>query len=374
MASFFTLHIERSDGEVVLYFRGQLDRDRSADIWTDLLSCIQQENPSRLVCDLGQVDRIDTAGIALLRSLEQRCARHGIELSFRRLPQIALRFLQEEQRQRSGHVVAEEIPPGWITSLGMWSKGRFDAAFDLIRFLGEFIAACSRVLRRPKELRSWEFLEHMKEVGIKAVLIICLLNAMTGLIVVFQGMSLARSFGATIYVADMVVRSVAGQMAPVLTAIIISGRSGAAFAANIGTMKIRQEVDILSVLNFNIIGFLVLPRVLAVAVATPFLIMLADTFGILGGMVTSRLVLDIPLQSYLAEVQNTLDTSTIFSGLIRGLIFGTIIGLTGCFQGLRTEHTANSVGVRATSATVSSIILIILADTIFAVLFNVFGW
>jgi phospholipid/cholesterol/gamma-HCH transport system permease protein len=163
-------------------------------------------------------------------------------------------------------------------------------------------------------------------------------------------------------------------MAPVLTAIIIAGRSGAAFAANIGTMKIRQEIDILSVLNFNTAAFLVLPRVLAVAVATPLLIMLADASGIFGGMITSKVVLDIPMPSYIAQVHSTLEAKTIYSCLIRGAAFGIIIGLTGCFQGLRTENSADSVGVRATRATVSSIILVILADTIFAVLFNSFGW
>jgi phospholipid/cholesterol/gamma-HCH transport system permease protein len=359
-------------GEIALSLRGRLDRKRSGRLWADLLYFLHREAPTRLVCDLQAVESIDTAGIALLRSLKQRCQDQGIELDFANLPEIARRFLQREQTHEEESAVEDK--PGWVSRVGGWGRGGVEPAIDLIRFLGEVAVAGIKVLRRPADLRSREFLQHLQEVGVNAVLLICVLNAMTGLIVVFQGISLVSDFGADIYVADMVVRSVAGQMAPVLTAIIIAGRSGAAFAANIGTMKIRQEIDILSVLNFNTAAFLVLPRVLAVAVATPLLIMLADASGIFGGMITSKVVLDIPMPSYIAQVHSTLEAKTIYSCLIRGAAFGIIIGLTGCFQGLRTENSADSVGVRATRATVSSIILVILADTIFAVLFNSLGW
>lgn len=358
-------------GEVVLSFQGGLDSERSSRLWTDVLYLLQREDPSRLTCDLQGVERIDTAGIALLRCLSQRCAEQGIELEFRNPPEIARRFLHREHGVVES---AERTKPGPISRLGRWGRNALAPTYDLIRFFGEVAVAGVKALRRPGGLRAGEFLQHLQEVGVNAVLLICVLNAMTGLIVVFQGISLVGDFGADIYVADMVVRSVAGQMAPVLTAIIIAGRSGAAFAANIGTMKIRQEIDILSVLNFNIAGFLVLPRVLAIAVATPLLIMLADASGVFGGMVTSKVVLDIPIPSYIARVRSILDPHIVYTGLIRGAVFGIIIGLTGCFQGLRTENSADSVGVRATRATVVSIILVILADTIFAVLFNAYGW
>jgi phospholipid/cholesterol/gamma-HCH transport system permease protein len=360
-----------ADGEVVLHFHGGMDRERSPRLWADVLYLLQREEPARLVCDLEGVERIDTAGIALLRCLSQRCAEQGIELGFRNLPEIVRRFLHREPGDVQG---AERAKPGPISRLGRLGGNALAPTYDLIRFFGDVAVAGAKALRRPGGLRTREFLQHLQEVGVNAVLLVCVLNAMTGLIVVFQGISLVSDFGADIYVADMVVRSVAGQMAPVLTAIIIAGRSGAAFAANIGTMKIRQEIDILSVLNFNIAGFLVLPRVMAIAVATPLLIMLADASGVFGGMITSKVVLDIPIPSYIARVQSTLPPSTVYSGLIRGAVFGIIIGLTGCFQGLRTENSADSVGVRATRATVASIILVILADTIFAVLFNAYGW
>ncbi len=360
-------------GKIALFFRGELNRERSARLWTDLLYLLQRETPSEIVCDLQAVEGVDTAGIALLRGFKQRCDEQGIDLGFVNLPEIAQRFLQ--QGQPAEEAASTDVPAlSWISRLGRWGRKGAGPAMDLVRFLGEVADAGMKVVRHPKDLRSAEFLQHLQEVGVNAVLLICVLNAMTGLIVVFQGISLVSDFGADIYVADMVVRSVAGQMAPVLTAIIIAGRSGAAFAANIGTMKIRQEIDILSVLNFNIPAFLILPRVLAVAMATPMLIMLADASGILGGMITSKVVLDIPMPSYIAEVHSTLEPKTIYTGLIRGAAFGIIIGLTGCFQGLRTENSADSVGVRATRATVVSIILVILADTIFAVLFNAFGW
>ncbi len=359
-------------GETVLSFHGAVDRERCARLWSEVLRVLQRELPTRLICDLQGVDRIDTSGIALFRSLSQRCAEQGIAFELRNHPEILRRFLRREPGTEESTV---ETRLGPIARLGRRGELALVPVYDLVRFFGQVAKAAAKGLRHPvTELRSREFLQHLQEVGVNAVLLVCVLNAMTGLIVVFQGISLVSDFGADIYVADMVVRSVAGHMAPVLTALIVAGRSGAAFAANIGTMKLRQEIDLLSVLNFDIAGFLVLPRVLAVAVATPLLIILADASGVVGGLLTSRVVLDLPIPSYIAQVQSTLAPSTIYSGLIRGSAFGMIIGLTGCFQGLRTGYSADSVGVRATRATVASIILVILADTVFAVLFNAFGW
>ncbi|MFO7801953.1 MAG: ABC transporter permease, partial [Desulfovermiculus sp.] len=193
-------------------------------------------------------------------------------------------------------------------------------------------------------------------------------------VVVFQGEGVAETFGAPIYVAHMVAQSITAQMAPVLTALLLAGRSGTSFAAKIGTMKIRQELDVLAVRNMDIIKMLVLPRVLAIGLVAPLLTMLASASGILGGLLTGAVFLDLSPAAFLGEVQATLENKDITMALVKGLVFGVVIGLTGCFHGMRTENTADSVGFRTTAAVVSSTFFIIAVNSIFAALFNTFGW
>ncbi len=336
---------------------------------------MQDKSLTGLVCDLQQISYIDSAGIALLRNLERHCAKLGIRLHYQNLPEVAEHFLKFERRPSAS---LEEIQAtkktNRIARLGRRILEKLNSVHNLLQFLGEFIVVSFLLFRHPRQLRIRDFCYHIQKVGSEATFLVCTLNALTGIVVVFQGLSVARTFGAPIYVADMVTRSITGQMAPVLTAILVAGRSGTAFAANIGTMKLRQELDVLAVMNFNIISFLVIPRVFAITIATPILTILADAAGILGGLFTCTVFLDMSAENFINQVHSTLQANDIFTGIIKGLVFGLIIGLTGCFHGLNTENTADSVGLRTTWAVVSSIIIIILVNTLFAALFNKFGW
>lgn len=366
---------KRQDGELTIFLKGRLDHRQSGRVWRRMSSLLQDASLTLFVCDLQDVHFIDTAGIALLRDVEQRCADRGLPLSYRNLPPRAERFLGRERRPAAPEERSpEEQRPGWIAKLGGWCAEKLSICSSLITFLGSFVAAGLFLLRHPRHFRIRDFLIHLQQVGSESALLICALNGLTGMVVVFQGETVANTFGAPIYVADMVARSVTAQMAPVLTAILIAGRSGTSFAAKIGTMKIRQELDVLAVMNFDVMGFLVLPRVIAVSLATPLLTMLADASGVLGGLLTSMTFLDISAVAFINKVQATLHATDILTGLIKGLAFGLVVGLTGCFHGLQTENTADSVGLRTTAAVVSSIFIIILADTVFAALFNKFGW
>lgn len=257
--------------------------------------------------------------------------------------------------------------------LGTWSDLRLSSLSSLIIFLGRCVAASLDVLKNPRQLRIQDTLAHMQQVGAEATLLICTINALTGSVVVFQGEGLAETFGAPIYVAHMVARSITAQMSPVLTALLLAGRSGTSFAAKIGTMKIRQELDVLAVRNMDIIKLLVLPRVLAIGLVTPMLTVLASASGILGGLLTGVMFLDLSAVAFVNEVQASLEVQDMAMALVKGLVFGLVIGLTGCFHGLRTENTADSVGFRTTAAVVSSTFFIIVANSVFAALFNTLG-
>ena len=366
---------DRQGDRIVVHLQGRLDEQQSTEIFQWARRRLEENNFTSFVLDLKEVSFINTAGIALLRDMEQRCSAQGIGLRFENLPETAKRFLDHRgigPTSPGGAQTTSRLD--WVSRLGMWNIRVLASTAGVVSFIGRFATSCFLLLRNPRQLRLGDFLLNIQEVGTRATLLICVINGLTGMILVFQGEGIATKLGSPIYVATMVARSITAQMAPVLTAILVAGRTGTSYAAKIGTMKVRQELEVLEVMNFNIFSFLVLPRVLAVTLATPLLTMLADASGIFGGMLTGMAFMDISPTAFINEVHATLETTDIYTGLIKGVGFGAVIGLTGCFHGLRTGSTAHSVGLRTTSAVVSSIFIIILADTVFAALFNKFGW
>jgi len=361
---------------LVLSLQGRLEFARSRELWADISARLEEPGLTGLICDLDQVEGIDTAGIALLRELERRCAGLGIDLQLQNLPETVRPFLGHNVSSTGQGEISppERVRPGWVTRLGIWLQAKVSSISSLIVFLGSVVASVMSILRHPRGLRLADVLFHVQQVGAEATWLICAINALTGVVVVYQGKGIIGDFGAPIYVADMVARSITAQMSPVLTALLLAGRSGSSFAAKIASMKVRQELDVLAVMNMDIVKLLVLPRVLAIGLATPMLTVLASASGILGGMLAGWFVLDLAPAAFMGQVQRTLGSEDAIMILSKGLVFGAIIGLTGCFHGLRTGNTADSLGFRTTAAVVSSTFVIIVANTVFAALFSTLGW
>ena len=200
------------------------------------------------------------------------------------------------------------------------------------------------------------------------------LSILFGTIMVFQAMSRMGNFGADIFIADLVVISVTREMGPLVTAIILAGRSGSAFAAELGTMKLNKEIDALAVMDVDVTGYLVLPRVFAMFLAGPLLVMISDGFGLVGGLLTSMIAVGLPPESFLSESRTVLSAPDIFTGLIKGASFASLIGLVGCFRGLQTRLGPGSIGVQTTSAVVTSILLFVFADAFFSYIFQLYNW
>lgn len=359
-----------------LHFQGRLDFERTTELWEDISARLREPGLTGLVCDLEEVEYIDTAGIALLRELGSRCANLGVDLQLQNLPETVQPFVGHDQ-QSTGHGESPEpgrARPGAVIRLGMWFQAKISSISSLIVFLGSVVASVMSILRHPRELRLTDVLFHVQQVGAEATWLICIINALTGVVVVYQGKGIIGDFGAPIYVADMVARSITAQMSPVLSALLLAGRSGSSFAAKIASMKVRQELDVLAVMNMDIVKLLVLPRVLAIALVTPLLTVLASASGILGGMLAGYFVLDLAPVAFLDQVQSTLGLEDVVMVLSKGVVFGSVIGLTGCFHGLRTGDTADSLGFRTTAAVVSSTFIIIVMNTVFAALFSTLGW
>jgi len=204
--------------------------------------------------------------------------------------------------------------------------------------------------------------------------IVGLISFLVGIIMAYQGAVQLRQFGADVYVADLVGLSVVREMGPMMAAIVLAGRTGAAFAATLATMKANEEIDALETLGVTPIDFLVMPRLAALFVMMPLLAVYSNFLGILGGMVISWSILDIPTSLYWAETKTIIDLSDLSTGLIKAATFGLIIGLSGCLRGLKSDRSAAGVGQAATSAVVTGILLIIVSDAVYAVIFNALGW
>jgi phospholipid/cholesterol/gamma-HCH transport system permease protein len=365
----------QSGEDTIVHLRGRLDRAQAGPLWREISKILKTTSPPQMVLDFHEVTGIDTAGAALLLNLKSLCSNQGTKLSHRHLSEAVSPFLRYMQEHSSGRLVPRTTPPlDIISRFGEWGLFTLRDAGAFVRLLGDFLVAAPMQLLQPRRLHLRELLYQIQLVGVRAVPLLVTLSLLLGALMVFQGMNTVRNFGTMVYIADMVVIAVTREMGPLLTAVILAGRSGAAFAAEIGTMKLNEEIDALTVHNFDITSYLVFPRVIALMLAGPILTMFSNAAGILGGLVTSETALGLPAASFLNEAQKVLSPSDIYTGLIKGAVFGAFIGLIGCFRGLRTGLGAGSVGIQTTSAVVTSIFVVIFLDTLFSYIFQMYGW
>ena len=370
------LKISRSGGnDTVVHLRGHLDQSRAGPLWRELTGVLKTGKPSRLILDFQEVTGMDTTGVAWLFSLERLCRQQRTALAQRNLPQAIAPFM-EYMRQRSSGPPASPpiIRPDPISRFGASALEHLGDARAFVRFLGDSLTAGPRQFLNLRHWHWREILLQLQLAGVGAVPLLVILSLLLGALMVFQGMNTVRNFGSIIYIADMVVIAVTREMAPLLTAIVLAGRSGAAFAAETGTMKLNEEIEALTALNFDITGFLVLPRIIALMLAGPLLTMLSDAAGIVGGLIVSRVALGLPVVSFLNEAQKVLSPSDIYTGLIKGFVFGGFIGLIGCFRGLTAGEGPGSVGRQTTSAVVTSIFVVVFLDTLFSYIFQMYNW
>lgn len=363
-----------SEGEIGLTFRTALDYGHVNALWKEIFDFVSENRPRSIVLDIDDVKLIDSAGISLLRLLSRHCRTNGIQLRFRSFPPSAeyvRTYLETEPVPMPSRTPFSVI--GLISSLGLAAQGLLLELRDLTRFIGDLVISSLSSLYRPRRFRWRETLYYAQLCGSDAMPIIFLLSFLLGLVMAFQAAIQLRQFGANIYVADLVSLALTRELGPVFTAVILAGRSGSAFAAEIGTMKVSEEVDALKVMGFNITEFLVVPKVFALAVCGPLLTMWANVSGILGGIVVGILGLDVTASGFIEEMYSTLTLTDLGTGLIKSLAFSVLVAAIGCFRGLQAHKGADSVGRQTTSAVVSGIFLIILADSIFTVAFHIFN-
>jgi phospholipid/cholesterol/gamma-HCH transport system permease protein len=324
----------------------------------------------RLTFDTHDLGSWDSGLLTFLRKVEARCQRHEISVDRSGLPDGIKRLLSlaeaVPERQGAGRRAAREP---LFALVGKGSMAVVAELGDMLEFLGGAFLAFLRLLRGGASFRGSDLALLLQECGAQALPIVTLISFLVGAILAFIGAVQLQQFGAQIYVANLVGLAMALEMAAMMTAIIMSGRTGAAFAAQLGTMQVNQEIDALTTLGISPMEFLVLPRMLALVLMVPLLTIYANLMGMLGGAAISAAMLDISLVVYFHQIQEALTLKYFAQGLIKSAVYGVIIALAGCMRDMQSGRSAAAVGEAATSAVVTSIVGIIVASAVLTVIY-----
>jgi phospholipid/cholesterol/gamma-HCH transport system permease protein len=315
---------------------------------------------------------LDLTGAWLLCDFLRRARDAGVETHFADAapPTVLLvdRTLTGEVPEQTQHIEWLE-PTTALEDIGRHTVRWVRDGVAAVAFLGRAIVVLARGLQRPSRLRPISVARHVYETGINAVPIVALIAFLVSVILAYLGAEELQQFGADIFVADLVTIGVLRELGVLLTAIIIAGRSGSAFAAEIGSMQLNDEVDALRAIGLDPIEVLVLPRVLGLMIALPLLTVIADIIGLIGGGLLCHLLLQMPITQYLGRVQGAIASTTFWVGIIKAPVFAAVIALAGCYSGMRVRGSSRELGRLTTLAVVQAIFAVILADALCAVLF-----
>lgn len=367
------VRVSNDRGSSTLVMTGRLDAYTTGGLWREALQVLQQSKPTRVVIDASGVTYCDGAGVALLLKLQDQQRSAGGEFAI-----MALRDEFQRLLDLYGQIPSEEVGKGgqerlsFVEQVGRASLIIWQDLRTLVAFTGQLTVTLLRAAAHQRQVR-WRDMWHVAELaGVNAVPIVALIGFLLGLIMAFQSAIPMRRFGADIFVANLIGLSILRELGPLVTAILLAGRSGSAFAAELGTMKVREEIDALTTMGLDSVRFLVVPRVLAAVIMTPLLTIFANLFGLIGGAVV-MLSLGYPLVTYGNQLLSAVRVHDLLGGLSKSLVFGMVVAGVGCLRGLQTTTGASAVGESTTSAVVSGIILIAIVDGVFAVVFYYLG-
>jgi phospholipid/cholesterol/gamma-HCH transport system permease protein len=367
--------VERVDlhgGRAELRFGGQLRFRQCFATWQNVRRLVHPQ-VAHLAFDLSAVDTLDGAATALLLELRDEVVAAGGEAEIVGAHggvSAMLDLYGSHAPRPSLHRPPARI--GVLDQIGRETLTLLNESHAL-DFMGDVAVAGAKAVRAPSSVNWSDVPRLMERAGADSLPIVLVINFLVGLVTAFQAAVQLKRFGANTFVADLVGLSVTRELAPLMTAIIVAGRSGAAFSAELGTMRVSEEIDALRTLGFDPYAFLVFPRVVTLVLVLPLLTILADGIAIAGGLVVAMLSLDTTANAYLIETQNAVALWDVFSGCLKTVFFGMNIALISCQRGLATRGGAEGVGRATTSAVVTSLFAIVVVDAIFTVLFNAFG-
>ncbi len=361
------------DSGLKLTIEGRLDADTVGPIWSEAAKKLSDTEPSLLEVDAAGVEYCDGTGAALLLQLRQRQEKENRQFIIEGLrPEFEQLIKIFDPGQISEYLPEKFSLQGFIEKVGNAGCRAWDDLKTQISFMGELFVKFFSTISKPKNIRWTDTFLIAEKSGADAVGITCMLGFLIGLILAFQSAVAMQKFGAQVFVADLIVISLFRELGPLITAVIFASRSGSAYAAELGTMKVNEEIDALTTMGIDPVRFLAIPRMVAGVVVMPLLTMFNHLCGLIGcGLV--MLSLGFHPITFLNRIQEAATLGDLAGGMVKTLVFGSMIAGIGCLRGLQTGTGASAVGDSATKAVVSSIIAVIVADGVFAVVYFYLG-
>ncbi len=331
--------------------------------------------PNQVEFDVAQLSAWDSGVLSFLVQVDELCSERGVATNRESLPEGLRRLVElatAVPETKDAKEKSEEAP--FLARVGSATQNLSEGATEMVSFVGEIAASIGRMFRGQARFRMVDLTSFIQDCGVQALPIVTLISFLVGLILAFVGAVQLEQFGAQIYVANLVGIAMAREMGAMMAAIIMAGRTGAAFAAQLGTMRVNQEIDALQTMGLPPMDFLVLPRVIALCLMMPLLTLYADLVGIIGGGVVAAAMLDLTPVVYWDQTVYGVTLNDFLTGLIKSSVFGMLIAFSGCLRGMQCGNSASAVGDAATSAVVTGIVMIIVADATFTVVFNIIGF
>ncbi len=367
-----SVQIEISNNTLVLSLTN--DKNKTADYFSDkILTILNNQSISHIDIIGTNLNKWDTTLLAGIFTVIQEANKRNIPCRIKKTPpqmqqllNLALTVHQKPQQNNQSDL-------SFLEQVGIYGINIYNGAVKGLHFIGQTLCSVGRFIKGTAIMRPIDFLFALENAGWKAVGIVSLISFMVGLILAFVGAVQLKLFGAQVYVASLVTIAMTRIMGAIMMGIIMAGRTGASYAATIGTMQVNEEIDALKTMGIPVADFLVLPRFLALIITMPFLTMWADFMGMLGGGIVSVLMLDIAPQEYIKYSINAFDITNFLVGVFHGLVFGCVIALCGCYYGINCGRNADSVGVATTKSVVSAIVWMIVMTGIITLLCEVIG-
>lgn len=368
--------IQNNGSTCEIYLQGRLNIQTVPDIWKETIPLIESNQPQRLVLDVSELESCDASGIAYF--LEQKRTQEsngrefllrGLREEFKYLYQISTSTqIKEDPEQKRFFAELIDKPE----EIGLFVVNRYDDVKQLVEYIGELTVSFFHSFLHPSTIRWRDVFRTAENAGVNAFPIIALIGFLLGLIMSFQSAIPMKRFGAEIFVANLVSLSLFRELGPLMTAFILAGRSGSAFAAELGTMKVSEEVDALSTMGLSPIQFLVVPRILAAIVMTPLLTIVFNLLGLIGGAIVLY-SFGFPWITFINQVLTAVTIVDFMGGMLKAYVFGLVIAGIGCFEGLRTTTGAGAVGESTTRAVVGGIIYVAVLDGVFSIAYFYLG-
>ena len=357
--------------KVEICLRGDLVLDTASGCLKKIRGNLKKGLPGleKAVIDISGIDRLDDYGAMVLSEIRDLTGLSPDMTEITGANEDHRKILGMTDFDRNTLCPLSPPPaPNLVIVAGETAINAYNGFLYFISFVGAVAVSIARTIRRPRSIRPGDIVMHMKTTGVDALPVVGLISLMLGLIIAFISSMQLKLYGANIYVANLVALAMVSELGPIMTGIIVAGRSGSAYAAEISTMKISEEIDALVVMGFDPNQFLVLPRLIAALVVVPMLAMFSNLFAVAGGAIIGVSMLNLPLDSYISQSMEAITLFELMWGLSKAGVCAVLIAITGCLRGFQAKGGASSVGNAATSAVVTSIFLIVFFDSMFAVI------